>query len=250
MSSSKVVRNFSAAGNATRYPNAIPPAASTAAAPARPAIVRSTRSESAGARNDHTCHSTIGSASRNPAQRLTFSETMNGSATPKVTGWRCSGGSGRVSASISRPWTANATAKPAPTATADTATRARSSPRWSTRSPAWSRVTRRGSRRRTLRRLPLRCPHRLDGGSRERRALELHVVARFVAARHGALELAHPAPERAAHLGQALRAEDEQHDEPEDDQLRQSDEAWHSNLLSLGGGAGAGEPLRRRDARF
>src|SRR5215217_4429182 len=141
----------------------MPPTASAAAAPASPAIVRSTRSESAGARKDQTCHSTIGSASR----------------------------------------------------------------------------------RRTLRRLPLRCPHRLDGGSSERRALELDVAARLVAAGHRALELAQPAAERAADLGQALRAEDEQHDEPEDDQLRQSDEAWHSNLLSLGGGAGAGEPPRR-----
>src|SRR5829696_922093 len=247
MSSSKVVRNFSAAGSATRYPKAMPPTASAAAAPASPAIVRSTRSERAGARNDQTCHSTIGSASRKPAARLTFSETMNGSATPKVTGWRCSGGSGRVSASIRRPCTANATAKPAPTATAATATRARSSPRWSTRSPAASRATRRGSRRRTLRRLPLRCPHRLDGGSRERRALELDIAARLVAAGDRALELAQPAAERAAHLPQALRPEDEQHDEAEHDQLRQSDEAWHWNLLSLGGGAGAGEPLRRGD---
>ena len=41
------------------------------------------------------------------------------------------------------------------------------------------------------------------------------------------LELAQAAAHRAAHLGQALRSEDEEHDEAEQENLGQSDESRH-----------------------
>src|ERR671915_445133 len=45
------------------------------------------------------------------------------------------------------------------------------------------------------------------------------------------LELPHPAAERAAHLGDPLRAEDEERDDEQDQKLGNADEAWHGGFL-------------------
>ena len=52
---------------------------------------------SAGAKNAQSCQRTTGSASMKPATMLSFSEVVNGSATPKVISLRCVGGSVSIS---------------------------------------------------------------------------------------------------------------------------------------------------------
>src|SRR5919106_814493 len=49
---------------------------------------------------------------------------------------------------------------------------------------------------------------------------------------YGVLELTHPPAERAAHLGDPLRPEDEEQDDEEDEELGDADEAGHVGVLS------------------
>src|SRR2546423_1503923 len=94
-------------------------------------------------------------------------------------------------------------------------------------SPWWRR---RGSSRTALDRVELalagadRCPDRLLDG---RRGRDLGRLGVFLAGHRG-LELAHALPERAPHLRQLLRPEDEEHDEEENQQLRHSNPTWHA----------------------
>ena len=63
---------------------------------------------------------------------LTMIDVRNGSATPSVIGWRRSGGSARFSQWISWLWNAKATPKEIASASSESASRLRSSPRCST----------------------------------------------------------------------------------------------------------------------
>src|SRR5215210_8019268 len=49
---------------------------------------------------------------------------------------------------------------------------------------------------------------------------------------HGVLELAHALPDRPADLGDALRAEEEEHHDEEDQELRKPDSEGHSRRLA------------------
>ena len=57
------------------------------------------------------------------------------------------------------------------------------------------------------------------------------VVVVAVVARDRLLELAHAAPERAAHLGQPLRPEEDQDDHQQDEQFRKTDPARHAGRV-------------------
>src|SRR5436190_8746542 len=151
-----------------------------------------------------------------------MNDVMNGSATPNVTGlpWNRSG-SGLFS-QCSR-WARNAyvTANARATAISEMTSRERNSPRCSTSvaSSSWRR--RRGSRF-------------IDGTLRNGRVVlarggqfRAYLVRLLVLAGDRLLELPHSLPQRAADLGHALGAEDEEdHDEEEDD-LRNTDPARH-----------------------
>src|SRR6185436_8592833 len=58
--------------------------------------------------------------------------------------------------------------------------------------------------------------------------LATDIVVVRVLARDRVLELAHPAPQRAAHLREALRSEDEERDEQEDEDLGEPDAERHA----------------------
>src|SRR4051812_27796286 len=123
-------------------------------------------------------------------------ETVNGSSTPNVIGGCLLAGNGRFSQLSRRPWNAYVTAKAAAIVIRQMIRRARSSPRCSTSvaSSPWRR--RRGSRL-------------IASAWRGRRVVrcgprQLRLV---VLAGHRVLELAHPAAERAADLGEPLRPE-------------------------------------------
>src|SRR4051812_1734146 len=165
----------------------------------------------------------------------TLTDVKNGSVTPNVT--IClSFGSGFVSQSISSPLNAKQNGNAISIAPIAMKRRARSSPRCSTSvaSSPWSR--RRGSRfhamaRRVLdgvvlarRRARRSRGHGALGGARRD---DLAIVVVVVLAADRLLELAHPAAERAAHLGQPLRAEDQQRGEQDDEQLGDSDSKRH-----------------------
>lgn len=77
---------------------------------------------SAGARNDHDCHSNTGKTIATAAITLTFTAVVNGSVTPSVTSC-LSAGNGTFSQPISRAWNANANAKAGTNANSDTKTR-------------------------------------------------------------------------------------------------------------------------------
>src|SRR5947199_772176 len=118
------------------------------------------------------------------------------------------------------------------TATSMMMRRARSSPRCSTRVASSPWLRRRGSRGTALGRggvvLARGCRR-----SRLRRLRQLR-SGLVVLAGDGVLELPHPAPERAADLGQPLRPEDEQRDDEDDDQTGDSD-LRHASRVALPG---------------
>src|SRR6188474_135691 len=151
-------------------------------------ITRSKCGSTAGARNAHACQRRIGNAIAIAAMKLTFTEVVNGSVTPRVTSF-LSFGSGPVSHSMIRSWKTNVTMKIGMIANSATIRRERNSSRCSTSvaSSPWPR--RRGS-------------HRLR-----------------VDPAHAVLELAHPLAERAAHLGEALGSEHQEEDDEQDEQL-------------------------------
>src|ERR671931_206187 len=53
-----------------------------------------------------------------------------------------------------------------------------------------------------------------------------------VLARDRVLELAHPPAQGLAHLGEALRAEDEEDDDQQDRELPGSDPTWHATSIA------------------
>ena len=65
-----------------------------------------------------------------------------------------------------------------------------------------------------------------------------------VIAAQGLAELAHPATDGAPHLGQLLRAEDDQRDDEDDDELERADALGMPDRL--GPGAGGGGRFARR----
>jgi hypothetical protein len=54
------------------------------------------------------CQRITGEASTAPGYRLTVGDTVKGSATPRVSRWRCPAGNGRFSHASRREWIANA----------------------------------------------------------------------------------------------------------------------------------------------
>src|SRR5690242_5449072 len=63
-------------------------------------------------------------------------------------------------------------------------------------------------------------------GGLQRLDLVVGLVVGLAAVVDGVLELAHPVADRLAHLGQALRPEDDQGDHQDDDELHRTD-VWH-----------------------
>src|SRR6186713_2581730 len=193
-------------------------------------ITRSKCGSTAGARNAHACQRRIGNAIAIAAMKLTFTEVVNGSVTPRVTSF-LSFGSGPVSHSMMRSWKANVTMKIGMIANSATIRRERNSSRCSTSVASSPWLRRRGSHRRIIAgfslahglalRLRLRLRDGLGGGGREldlrRRRRGLHRVR--VDPAHAVLELAHPLAERAAHLGEALGSEHQEKDDEQDEQL-------------------------------
>ena len=176
----------------------------------------------AGAKKPQTCQRMIGSASRTPAQRLTQNAVRNGSVTSNVTA---------VAAVRQRP------VQPVEDVVEDVGERRRRDDRDQAEEDACAELTEvldngrlfpvlEATRQKAhgLDRVVFAlagadgCPNRLldrrSGGELGR----LMVVLR-----HRVLELAHPRPERAPHLGKPLRAEDEKDDQEQDQQFPRTD---------------------------
>src|SRR5687768_449281 len=81
----------------------------------------------------------------------------------------------------------------------------------------------------TLGRLDVDVLGRLIRGFGGRELGRVALVDRLVVVLAGdrILELAHPLAERAAHLGEALRPEEDEEDDQEDDHLGDADSEWH-----------------------
>ena len=84
----------------------MPPTSKSVASTTKAEITRWLFSSIAGARNDHTCQRTIGSARSSPASSETLIVVRNGSAGLSVTGFPMSAGSGRLSHVRMCPWIA------------------------------------------------------------------------------------------------------------------------------------------------
>src|SRR5918996_754368 len=121
-------------------------------------------------------------------------------------------------------WNPELGGKPAASVPSETNKRVRSSPRCSTsstRSP-WPRRR----RRKAIGLLVGALGHPLSRlGANSLGRLKLDPAGDRL------LELPHPAAERAVHLGDPLRAEDEQQDDEQDQKLGNADEAWHGGFL-------------------
>src|SRR5712691_6735046 len=221
-----------------KYPKAIPASSRTAENSEKPATFLWVCFWKAGAKKPQNCQRTTGSASSSPVHRLIQNDVRNGSETSIVIGWYLcpfTVGSGRFSQFSSVPWKAYATLVVTATAIRQKTIRVRSSPRCSTSVASSPCARRRGSRRMRLDRVvfALAGAHRSsDGLLDRRRGRQLGGFVLLVLARHRALELAHTLAERAAHLGQFLRPEDEQDDEEENQQLRGSNPTWHGGQPS------------------
>src|SRR6266576_4415709 len=195
----------------------MPAAPRVAANAASARIVRSAVGSKAGAKKAQTCQRITGDASTTPAYRLTVSETVKGSATPRVTRCRWPAGSGRFSQVRSREWKANATIVVMASTLNTTKRRPRSSSRCSA-SVASSRWPRRRGRRLMPMLGGLALGRLRDGcgqfGRRElRRRLRRGVTCDRV------FELPHTRSERAPDLRQPSAAEEHQRDEKDKDDV-------------------------------
>src|ERR671937_1150419 len=194
----------------------MPAAPRVAANAARARIVRSAVGSKAGAKKAQSCQRITGDASTTPAYRLTVSETVNGSATPRVSSWRWPAGSGRFSQPRTREWNANVTIVVTASTPNTTKRRPRSSSKCSASvaSSPWPR--RRGSQ--LIARLGGLALDRLRSGSGRLGRCELLRGLRGVTCDR-VLELPHSRSERAPDLRQLAAAEEHQRDEKDQDDV-------------------------------
>src|SRR5437870_707097 len=174
----------------------------------------------------------IGKAAPKPTQRLILNVTRNGSTTPNVVRrFFLSAGSGPLSHCRMWCWKTNATAPQTTRATSETMMRDRNSSRCSTSvaSSPWRR--RRGNLicQARLGGVVLAC-RRWSGRLAGRGCLELgaDLVDVLVGAGHRILELAHSLTHGAADLRQPLRAEEQERQQQQKDDLAGSDVSEHA----------------------
>src|SRR4051812_11902539 len=184
---------------------------------ARPSIFRSAVGSRAGAKKAQTCQRITGDARTTPAYRLTVSETVKGSATPRVARCRWPVGSGRASQARSHAWKLNATIVVVVSAPRMTKRRARNSSRCSASVVSSPCGRRRGSQ--LIVPLVVLALGRLRNERRRLGRSKLLGRARGVVTCDRVLELPHPISERAPDLRQPSAAEEQQRDHEDQDDV-------------------------------